>query len=218
MAEYVIARMHDIEELDDGRCPYRPVRHHLGITTFGATTWTARAAGDRILNEHDETDPTSGDELYLVLNGSARFELDGEEVLAETGTFVRVAPGVMRTAFAQEPGTAILALGGGPEGKPYEPEGWEVIAPLVPLFEAGRGEEARERLTALLDTEPRYASVYYCLACAESMTGRSAEAIEHLRTAIQMRPEFAGFARDDEDLGPIRDDPAFAEITADQAG
>jgi hypothetical protein len=34
----------------------RPIRHHLGITAFGINGWTAREAGDRILNEHDESD------------------------------------------------------------------------------------------------------------------------------------------------------------------
>jgi hypothetical protein len=213
MGGYAIARMQDIEEMDDGRCPYRPVRHHLGITTFGATTWTARAAGDRLLNEHDESEPGSGDELYLVLSGVARFELDGSSVTAETGTFVRVEPGVNRTAFAEEAGTTILAVGGAPAGKVYEADGWEVIAPLIPLFEARQGNEAIARLTALLDTEPRYAAVYYCLACAESLTGRSAEALGHLRTSVEMRPVFAEYARSDDDFAALRELPEFAEIT-----
>jgi tetratricopeptide (TPR) repeat protein len=214
MSGYAIARMQEIEELNDGRCPYRPVRHHLGITTFGATTWTAREAGDRILNEHDESEPGSGDELYLVLSGVARFELDGSSVTAETGTFVRVEPGVNRTAFAEEAGTTILAVGGAPAGKPYDAEGWEVIAPLIPLFEARQADEAIARLNELLDTEPRYAAVYYCLACAESLTGQGEAAIGHLRTAVEMRPEFGEFARGDDDLAAIRDRPEFAAITS----
>ena len=213
MGGYAVVRMQDIEERNDGRCPYRAVRHELGITTFGATTWTARAAGDRILNEHDESEPGSGDELYVVLSGVARFELDGEPVTADTGTFVRVQPGVNRTAFAQEAGTTILAIGGAPAGKVYEAEGWEVIAPLVPLFEAGRADEAIARLNELLDAEPRYAAVYYCLACAESLTGQPAEAIGHLRTAVEMQPEFAEYARGDEDFAALRELAEFAEIT-----
>jgi tetratricopeptide (TPR) repeat protein len=213
MAGYAIARMQDIEEMNDGRCPYRPVRHHLGITTFGATTWTGRAAGDRILNEHDESEPTSGDELYLVLSGVARFELDGSSVSADAGTFVRVEPGVSRTAFAEEAGTSILAVGGAPAGQVYEAQGWEVIAPVVPLFEARQAEEAIARLTALLDTEPRYAAVYYCLACAESLTGRSEEALGHLRTSVEMKPVFAEYARSDDDFAALRAIPEFAEIT-----
>lgn len=213
MNGYAIARMQEIEEYNDGRCPYRPVRHHLGITTFGATTWTAAAAGDRILNEHDESEPDSGDELYLVLSGVARFELDGESVTADAGTFVRVEPGVNRTAFAEEAGTTIFAVGGAPAGKVYEAEGWEVIAPLIPLFEARQADEAITRLEALLETEPRYGAVYYCLACAESLTGQSADAIGHLRIAVEMNPTFAEYARNDDDFAAIRDEPEFAAVT-----
>jgi hypothetical protein len=37
--------------------------------------------------------------------------------------------GVKRTAFAEEPETTVVALGGTP-GKAYEPDGWELWAPL----------------------------------------------------------------------------------------
>src|ERR1700733_4335658 len=108
MTRYGIADLQDIEELDDGRCPYRPVRHHFGITTFGATTWTAKNAGDRLLNEHDEKDEF--DELYFVISGTARFVVAGDTVQAQTGTFVHVQARVLRTAFAQEAGTTVLAI------------------------------------------------------------------------------------------------------------
>src|SRR6188508_486813 len=83
MGKYRIARLDEMEEIDDGREPYRAVRHHLGITAFGVTAWTGKEVGDRILNEHDEADNDTDDrneELYLVLAGRARFELDGEPV------------------------------------------------------------------------------------------------------------------------------------------
>ena len=53
MAKYEVARLDEIDEITDGRQPWRPVRHHLGITAFGATAWTGREAGDQIINEHD---------------------------------------------------------------------------------------------------------------------------------------------------------------------
>jgi hypothetical protein len=40
----------------------RPVRHHLGITSFGVNAWVAKSAGDRIINEHEEG-PGSNEEL-----------------------------------------------------------------------------------------------------------------------------------------------------------
>jgi tetratricopeptide (TPR) repeat protein len=211
--QYGIARLQDIDELDDGRCPYRPVRHHFGITTFGATTWTAKNAGDRLLNEHDEKDEF--DELYLVISGTARFVLAGDTVLAQTGTFVHVPAGVMRTAFAQEVGTTVLAIGGGRDGEPYRPGGWEVWSPLRALMQAGRHEELVARARPLLDDGPAYPELLYNVACSESLLGRTDDALDHLRRAIQLMPEIARFARDDQDLAALRDEPAFAELISD---
>jgi hypothetical protein len=42
MASYAVARLDEIEGLTDGREPYRPVRHHFGISSFGVNAWTAR--------------------------------------------------------------------------------------------------------------------------------------------------------------------------------
>src|SRR5437773_8383744 len=93
MSDYSVARLDEIEEISDGRCPSRPVRQHFGITSFGVNAWTGRDAGDRIINEHDEADGgDSQEELYLVQQGRARFELDGERVDAPAGTFVFAPP------------------------------------------------------------------------------------------------------------------------------
>ena len=104
MGGFTAVHLEEIEEITDGRCPWRPVRHHLGIKSFGINAWTAREAGDRLINEHDEADTEDQqEELYFVQDGRARFELDGESVDAPAGTFVHVQPGVKRTAFAEEP-------------------------------------------------------------------------------------------------------------------
>src|SRR4029453_6130613 len=79
MSGYEVAHLDEIEELNDGRAPYRPVRHHLGITAFGINSWTAADAGDRLINEHDESD-FGEEELYFVQRGHAAFELSGESV------------------------------------------------------------------------------------------------------------------------------------------
>ena len=218
MTEYAVAHLDEIEELDDGREPFRPVRHHFGITSFGVTAWTGREAGDRIINEHDESAPEetgdgSGEELYLVLAGRAVFELDGNRVDAPAGTFVFAPPAVKRTAFAEEPGTTIVAVGGIP-GKAYEARGWELWAPLWPLYEKGEHAEVADRLRVIVDASPQYALLFYNLACCESLTGRTSDAVGHLRRAIELSDEFRANARDDSDFDPIRDDPAFVELVA----
>jgi tetratricopeptide (TPR) repeat protein len=212
MSDYAVAHLDEIDEISDGRCPSRPVRSHFGITSFGVNSWTGREAGDRIINEHNEAGEGDGqEELYLVQRGRARFELDGEPVDAPAGTMVFVRPDVERTAFAEEPGTTIIALGGTP-GKPYEPSGFEFWAPLGPLYAAGQYAEAADRGQELIKAHPEYPTLFYNVACCESLAGRTANAIEHLQTAIERADRFRSLAADDSDFDPIRHDPAFKEL------
>jgi len=213
MARYRVSRLDEIEELDDGLSPLRAVRHHFGIRTFGITAKTARADGDRLINEHDETEHDSGEELYVVLSGHARFELDGESEQAPAGTFVHVPAGIKRSAFARDAGTTVIAIGAGPEGKPYEPSGWEPFAPLFPLFDSGDYEQGADRAAMLLAENPLAgASVYYNTACFESRAGRTEAAIVHLRRALELAPSMVELVRDDEDFEPLREHPGFAEL------
>jgi tetratricopeptide (TPR) repeat protein len=215
MDGYAVAQIEQIDEIQDGRCPWRPVRHHFGVTAFGINAFTAREAGDRIINEHDEADDAgeASEELYLVQRGRARFELDGEQVDAPAGTFVFAPPSVKRTAFAEEPGTTIVAIGGTP-GKAYEPRGWEIWAPLQPLYEAGEYAEVADRGRELVDAHPELPLLNYNLACCESLAGRPGEAIEHLRRALEQRRELRSLAAEDSDLDPIRAQPGFQELVA----
>jgi tetratricopeptide (TPR) repeat protein len=212
MSGYAVAHLDDIDEITDGREPWRPIRLHFGIQAFGVNAWTAPAAGDRIINEHDESDAAdSQEELYLVLQGRARFELDGEQVDAPAGTLVFARPGVKRTAFAEDAGTTVLALGGTP-GKAYEPQGSEVWAPLNPLYQSGKYEEAADRGRELIDAHPEYAGLIYNVACCESLAGRTDDAIEHLRLAIDRNEGLRELAAEDSDLDAIRNEPAFKEL------
>src|SRR3954466_7491351 len=196
MTSYAVARLDEIDQVDDGREPFRPVRHHFGITSFGVTAWTARDAGDRIINEHDESEPDAPEELYLVVQGRAVFELDGDRVAAPTGTFVFAPPGVKRTAFAEEPETTVIALGGTP-GKAYEPDGWEIWAPLTPLYEAGENAEATDRGRQLVAAHPQYPGLLYNLACCESLAGGTGDAVDHLGLAIDRSEQCRSYAKDD---------------------
>ena len=213
MPEYEVVHLDEIEEISDGREPWRPIRHRFGISSFGINAWTAAEAGDRIINEHDESDDRN-EELYVVTRGHAVFELDGERREAPTGTLVYVRPSVKRTAFAEEAGTTIIAVGGVP-GEAYRSNGWEIWAPLGPLYEAGDYIAVIERGRDVIEANPQYPLPMYNLACCESLSGRTADAIEHLRLAIDTREQLCELAKEDSDLDPIRDDPAFKELVGE---
>ena len=145
----------------------RPVRHHFGITAFGTNAWTAAGVGDRLMPEHEEDE--GSEELYVVLRGRARFEIDGDTVDAPAGTLVFVEPETKRTAFAEEAGTTVLAVGS-TVGRPYETAGWEVWAEFHPAYEAGDYEAVIDRARATVEASG-YAGPLFNLACCES-TGR----------------------------------------------
>lgn len=212
MSRYDTAHFEQIEQMDDGRCPFRMVRHHFGISAFGVNTFTGRAVGDRIINEHDEAG--ENEELYVVLQGRATFELDGERVDAPTGTFVFAEPGVKRTAFAEEPETTLLAVGATP-GKAYEPYGFEIWAPFQRLYEAGDYAGAADQARGPIEADTRYALPLFNLACCEALAGRTGDAIEHLRIALGRSDErVRAWAENDSDLDSLRDEPAFKELMA----
>ena len=211
MAGYAIAHLDEIDEFSDAGAHYRPVRHHLGISAFGATVWTARTAGDVLINEHDEDDPTADQELFLVLHGHAVFEVDGDRVDAPTGTLVFAPPGTRRKASALEGDTTLLAIEGTP-GEAYAARGWELWAPLAPRYQAGEYAEVAARLAALVRANPQYPMLFFNLACCESQCGRTSEALEHLQHAIELSDEFRESARNDSDLDPIRNEPMFTEL------
>ena len=212
MSKYAVASIEQIDEITDGRAPSRPVRHHFGIQSFGVNSWTGHEAGDRIINEHDEADTEDGhEELYFVHSGRARFEIDGETVDAPAGTFVFAPPSVKRTALAEEAGTTIVAMGGTP-GKAYEPHGWEIWAPLNPLYQSGKYAEAADRGRELLKDNPEYPALFYNVACVESLAGRKDDALEHLRTAVEKSDQLRKLAAGDSDLDAIREEPAFKEL------
>ena len=209
-ARFSVARLDEIPIADDGRVPARVVRHQLGGQAFGINAWLPRGAGQAAINEHDEED-TGEEELYFVLAGHAVFTVDGEEIDAPEGTFVLVQPAAKRSAVATEDGTTILAVGA-PVGRAYKPSGWELWSHIRPKFEAGDYEAVIVELKPLVQEHPQYPALPYNLACAESLAGRTDDALAHLRKAVEMDAEAARFAQRDPDFDAIRDDPRFAEI------
>ena len=118
---------------------------------------------------------------------------------------------IKRTAFAEEAGTVIVTVGGTP-GKAYNPVGWELWYSLRRLYEAGEYAQVVERGRELIDANAPNAHLTYNVACCESLTGQTTEALTHLRTAVELSDMYRDYARNDSDLDAIRVEPAFEEI------
>ena len=74
-----VAHLDDIER----RGRDIPLREHLGTHAFGVNAFTPGEDGT-LINEHDEAG-SGQEELYIVLDGNATFEIDGETVDAVAG-------------------------------------------------------------------------------------------------------------------------------------
>ena len=90
---------------------------------------------------------------------------------------------------------------------------FEVWNDVQPLYDAGEYAEAVERGRNLLESHPDNPRLLYNLACCESRLG-AAEAVDHLRRAIEQHPPLRELARGDSDFDPIRDEPEFKELVA----
>lgn len=126
-----VLRLDEIEASKVEGTAWKPIRSTMGIEAFGINAYVARAAGDTLFNEHDETESFAGtqrhQELYLVFEGRATFTVDGGDVDAPRGTLVFVDdPASRRAAVAAEPNTTVLAIGG-PVGEGYQPAPWEKV-------------------------------------------------------------------------------------------
>jgi quercetin dioxygenase-like cupin family protein len=212
---YVFARLNDLEAApsiapgarNDGRERF-DVRRRVGISSFGVQVFRAPSGVD-VIREHDETmlGEAGQEELYVVLDGTATFEIDGEAVEAPAGSLVRVEPTAKRKATAKEEDTTILVVGGTP-GKAYEPAPDEAGEAFT-AYNAGDYETALAKQLIVLEKRPNDAVAQFNAGCFAARAGRADVALEHLRRAVEIKELMAT----DEDLDSVRDDERFAELT-----
>jgi tetratricopeptide (TPR) repeat protein len=199
-------RLDDIDPIPvvNGTLLWRPVRRTLDIGAFGMNAYVAHNAGDDVVEEHTEQS-LGHEEVYFVLAGRATFTLDDETLDAPAGTFVFVRdPAVKRHARTEEPGTAVLAVGG-PRGAAYEPSPWEDYFAAVPYRTAGDYETYLAELQDAARRRPDHPATLYNLACAEVLADRADDAVAHLSRALELRPELADIARDDDVFAGLRE-------------
>jgi hypothetical protein len=183
---YAVASVDDLESIPGpGSLTWRPVRAHFDVRAFGCNAYTAAAAGDDVVEPHDEAGDPGHEELYFVHAGRARFVLDGEELEAGPGTYVFVRdPAVHRHAVALEAGTTVLSFGGPPT---FEPSAWEWSFRAEPLV-ATDPDTARAILEDGMRQRPDSANLEYALARLEARQGHRDAALAAARRALELVP------------------------------
>jgi hypothetical protein len=201
-----VTRLDDIER----RGRSIPVREHLGIHAFGINAFTPGEDGT-LINEHDEAG-SGQEELYIVLDGNATFEVEGETIEAPAGTFVFVRPDLRRKATGE--GT-VLALGATP-GEAYQAidwgEAWRFHSESMTAYGEQRYGDALEAVRGGLERIPDHAGLHYNYACFATLAGDTGdETFDHLQRSVELFPRFREQARTDDDLAAVRHDPRFEE-------
>jgi tetratricopeptide (TPR) repeat protein len=217
---YEVVHIDELESfpVDDDGLTWRPIRRRFDIRAFGVNAYTAERAGQRVVEEHRETN--GHQELYVVIAGRATFTLDGEERDAPSGTLVYCPPDTLRSAFAAEPGTTVLGIGAKP-GEVFQPSGWEWSFAAFALLKQGDAERARAELEAGVAERPDAWQGHYNFACLEARAGDNAAALRHLARAAELEPdEVVKLAAGDEDFAGLREDERFLAVAgqADSPG
>ena len=179
---------------------WHPIRPLLGVRAIGVSAYSAREAGQPVVEPHVESTEGRGhEELYMVITGAVRFTVGGDEVNAGVGTLVLVQPGTHRAAVATEPDTLVLAVGGPPT---FEPAGSEWLELARPHFESDP-ERAEALLERGIEEIPNSAAIPFGRALLAAANGRIEEAVSALREAIARDPRLRAEVENERLLAPL---------------
>jgi Flp pilus assembly protein TadD len=107
----------------------------------------------------------------------------------------------------------VLSFGGPPT---FAPSNWETAWLSAPRMRTDP-DEARRLLREGLERDPDSPELTYNMACLEALQGDRNAALPWLRRSIEHGAKFRAWAREDEDLQSLREDPRFVELTAEDA-
>jgi hypothetical protein len=180
---------------------WHPLRPLLGIRAIGLSAYSAREAGETLIEPHVEaTDGRDHEELYVVLSGSARFTAGHDEFEVGAGSLVLVRDtSLLRAAVATEPDTLVLAVGGPPTFEPAGSEWLELARPHL--------ESDPDRAAALLDRGieeiPPSAAIPFGRALLAATHGRTDDALAALRKAVERDGRLRAEAEREDLLAPL---------------
>jgi quercetin dioxygenase-like cupin family protein len=107
---YSTIHVDDIEPAGPGGI-VRFVRRNLGVESFGINRFDLPPGAVGV--EHDEIG-TGQEEVSVVIAGSGIWRVDGEEVAAREGTFIRFDPDSVRCPVAGPEGMTFVSVGVAP--------------------------------------------------------------------------------------------------------
>ena len=119
MADYTAMRFDQMEPIFDGM--FLRARASLGVESFGMQILQMSPENANGYPNHDHSHDGQ-EEVYVILEGSADFEIEGARVAAEPNMAIRVGPDAKRKILPGADGVRILALGGVPAGTYKPPE------------------------------------------------------------------------------------------------
>jgi quercetin dioxygenase-like cupin family protein len=96
-------------------------RRSLGLRAFGMNL-VELEPGESI-PEHDETERDQ-EEVFVVVEGTATFLIDGEEHEAPAGSLVRLDPDPRRAAINRGDAKVTLLIVSAPRSSGYQPMSW----------------------------------------------------------------------------------------------
>jgi hypothetical protein len=199
-----LKRLHLGELRPDPADHWLPLRHALGLQAFGLSAYVGDT-GDVLVPSHDESGGGSGQhqELYIVLAGTATFDVDGERFDAPPATFVLVDRGERRSAIAAAPGTVIVAAGG-PVGEAYRVAPWEFGARAARARALGDVDELERVASEGIAAYGEHVTMLVAQACVAAQRGRPEEARVFLERAYA-DPDFGEWARAQAAAEPLLD-------------
>jgi mannose-6-phosphate isomerase-like protein (cupin superfamily) len=118
MGAYTLKRIDDLAAINHGAV--KLAGDGLGVETFGLQVLDLPPAFPDY-PEHDHAEDGQ-EEVYVVLAGSARFEVAGETAEAGPGTMLRVDATAKRKLVPGPDGVRVLAIGCAPGGTYDRPE------------------------------------------------------------------------------------------------
>ena len=153
MTGYAVARLEEIDEVDDGRRPFRPVRHHFGITSFGVTPGrpVTRATG----SSTSTTSPTR----TRARSSTSLCKAEPRSSSRRPGC--RARRDVRACACRREADRVCrgprddVSRSAAPRGRGTSPTAGN-LGPANPLYDAGEYAEAADRGRQLVEAHPQY--------------------------------------------------------------